>query len=164
VLGRINQAAGPGRQTTMLLGPGRWGTSSPELGIPVHFAEINRVSVLCEIVTMRENLIPDVSLGTHSLNELVEMNILYMALFPRQQRNYLNEQFFLDAPNRLADMVPAVAQWQEMVRVIDTQDVLEPGRAVLLLADASRQEAKIFVGDCSILSGQGPRKDEPASK
>ncbi len=79
----------------MLLGPGRWGTSSPELGIPVHFAEISRVSVLCEIVTMRENLIPDVSLGTHFLNELVEMNILYMALFPQQQPNYLNESFFL---------------------------------------------------------------------
>jgi hypothetical protein len=49
----------------MLLGPGRWGTASPDLGVPVQFAEINHVSVLCEIVTMRENLIPDVSLGTH---------------------------------------------------------------------------------------------------
>ena len=93
-------------ETIMLLGPGRWGTASPDLGIPVQFAEINRVSVLCEIVTMRENLIPDVSLGTHFLNELVEMNMLYMALFPQQQRNYLNERFFLEAPNRLLDLVP----------------------------------------------------------
>lgn len=152
LLGRINQATDRKRETTMLLGPGRWGTSSPDLGIPVHFAEINRVAVLCEIVTMRENLIPDVSLGTHFLNELVEMNLLYMALFPRQQRNFLNERFFLDAPNRLLDLVPTAARWQEMVRVIDPRDVLEPDRAVLLLADAGAQEAKLFVGDGDLVA------------
>lgn len=147
LLGSVNQAIPRDTKTFVLLGPGRWGTSSPELGIPVHFAEINRASVLCEIVTMRENLIPDVSLGTHFLNELVEMNILYMALFPRQQRNYLNEKFFLDAPNRLADLVPGAERWQQLVRVIDTKDVLAPGRSVLLLADAGQQEARIFLTD-----------------
>jgi hypothetical protein len=75
-----------------------------------------------------------------------------MALFPRQQRNFLNERFFLDAPNRLVDLVPAAARWQEMVRVIDTKDVLPPDRVVLLLADAGMQEAKLFVGDASLLA------------
>ena len=73
-----------GAGTIMLLGPGRWGTSSPSLGIPVSFVDINRVSVLCEIVAMREDLVPDVSLGTHFLSELVEMDMLYLALFPKQ--------------------------------------------------------------------------------
>ena len=149
LLGRINQTVPQDGQTTMLLGPGRWGTASPDLGIPVHFAEINRVSVLCEIVTMRENLIPDVSLGTHFLNELVEMNILYMALFPRQQQNYLNEQFFLESPNRLLDALPHATRWQDMVRVIDTQDVLPAHRCAVLLADAGKQEASVFIGDTS---------------
>lgn len=158
LLGRVNQALADAGETIMLLGPGRWGTSSPDLGIPVHFAEINRVSVLCEIVTMRENLIPDVSLGTHFLNELVEMNILYMALFPRQQRNSLNEAFFLDAPNRLVELVPSAERWQETVRVIDTRDVLAPGQAVLLLADAGRQHADIFRGEESMLSQHSPRR------
>ncbi len=144
-LGRINQAAGSAAGTTMLLGPGRWGTASPDLGVPVHFAEISRVSVLCEIVTMRENLIPDVSLGTHFLNELVEMNILYMALFPQQQRNCLNERFLLEAPNRLVDLVPTAAAWQEIIRVIDTRDVLGEHRTMLLLADAGEQEARVFI-------------------
>jgi hypothetical protein len=160
LLGRVNQATSRQGQTVMLLGPGRWGTSSPELGIPVHFSEINRAAVLCEIVTMRENLIPDVSLGTHFLNELVEMNILYMALFPRQHRNHLNEEFFLDAPNRLLDIAPGSTRWQEIVRVIDTKDVLAADRQVLLLADAGQQEARIFIGDASIFSTQTPRKAE----
>ena len=37
-------------------------------------SEISRAAVVCEIVAMRENLVPDVSLGTHFFNELVEMN------------------------------------------------------------------------------------------
>jgi pyruvate, water dikinase len=115
----------------MLLGPGRWGTESPDLGIPVHFAEINRASILCEIVTMRENLVPDVSLGTHFLNELIEMNILYIALFP--------------APNRLTEIVSGAERWQETIRVVDTRDVLAEGQTVLLLADASQQKAQIVV-------------------
>jgi hypothetical protein len=131
----------------MLLGPGRWGTSSPELGVPVHFAEISHVSVLCEIVTMRESLIPDVSLGTHFLNELVEMNILYLALFPQQKRNYLAEGFFLDAPNRLLDIAADATRWQDMVRVVDTQDILGDSQSVLLLADASQQKAQIFLSE-----------------
>lgn len=147
LLGRINHAMPRNQETIVLLGPGRWGTASPDLGVPVRFAEINRVSVLCEIVTMRENLIPDVSLGTHFLNELVEMNILYMALFPHQHRNCLNESFFLDSPNQLLDFVPDAARWADVVRVINTDQVVASDRLVLLLADAGVQEARIFLED-----------------
>jgi pyruvate,water dikinase len=161
LLGRINQSEFACGATTMLLGPGRWGTSSPELGIPVHFAEISRASILCEIVTMRENLTPDVSVGTHFFNELVEMNILYMALFPRHQHNYLNEQFFLDSPNRLLECVPSAAPWQDTVRVIDAGDVLQPGRAMLLLADAGEQQARVVIGDAAHASSRAGNEPSP---
>ncbi|MDY0166336.1 MAG: PEP/pyruvate-binding domain-containing protein [Thermoguttaceae bacterium] len=147
LLGKINQAQCGNGKTIMLLGPGRWGTSSPELGIPVHFSEISRISVLCEIVTMRDNLTPDVSVGTHFLNELVEMDILYMALFPDQQSNYLSEPFFLDAPNRLLDCVPEGERWQDLVRVVDAGDPAHSGRPLQLLADAGEQRASIFLGE-----------------
>jgi len=147
LLGRINQTVHPDDETVMLLGPGRWGTESPDLGVPVHFAEINRVSILCEIVTMRENLVPDVSLGTHFLNELIEMNMLYLALFPRQRQNELHEQFFLESPNRLLDAVPRAGRWQDVVRVVDPRDVLAADRVAILLADAGKQEATVFFGD-----------------
>lgn len=155
LVGRINQAGGCGAEATMLLGPGRWGTSSPDLGIPVHFAEISRMSVLGEIVGMREDLVPDVSLGTHFLNELVEMNILYMAIFPQQRGNRLNESFFLEAPNQLLDVVPSASAWQEMVRVVDARDLPGTDRSVLLCADANEQTARVFVGDSQVLSQLG---------
>jgi hypothetical protein len=120
VIGQVNRTSPPSQEAaTMLLGPGRWGTTTPSLGVPVTFADINRVAALCEIVAMREDLVPDVSLGTHFLNELVEMDILYMALFPSRQDNYLSREFFESAPNRLAELVPEQARWATVVRVID---------------------------------------------
>ena len=135
VLSRINHL--PAAGTTMLLGPGRWGTSTPSLGIPVRFQEISRVSVLCEIVCMHEGLVPDVSLGTHFLNELIEENILYLALFPDRGANHLDEQFFRDAPNLLPALLPDDARWADLIRVV------EPARAglgsVILRANAREQ-------------------------
>jgi len=63
----------------LFVGPGRWGTAEPALGVPVSFAEISRVTALCEVIEMREGLVPDVSLGTHFFNDLVEMQVLYLA-------------------------------------------------------------------------------------
>lgn len=164
LLGRLNQTVRQDGETVMLLGPGRWGTESPDLGVPVHFAEINRVAVLCEIVTMRANLVPDVSLGTHFLNELIEMNVLYLALFPQQQQNELNERFFLESPNRLLDAVPQAGRWQDVVRVVDPRDVLPTDRSAILLADAGKQEATVFVGEESHGIGAMPVPLAPHSK
>ncbi len=48
-------------EVTMLIGPGRWGTTTPSLGVPVSFSEINNVSVLCEISYPSGNLMPELS-------------------------------------------------------------------------------------------------------
>ncbi|NQT51959.1 pyruvate, phosphate dikinase [bacterium] len=120
LIGRITHVAEPDKpQTVMLVGPGRWGTSSPELGVPVTFAEINTVSVLGEIVAMHDDLVPDVSLGTHFFCDLVEADMLYFALFPTQDGNSLNPAFLEQAPSRLVDLLPDDAKWNDCVRVLD---------------------------------------------
>ncbi|MFP3976555.1 PEP/pyruvate-binding domain-containing protein [Marinobacter sp. KMM 10035] len=67
---------------TMLIGPGRWGTSSPELGVPVRFADIAGVAVLVEVAEMDGDMVPDLSYGSHFFQDLVEAGIAYAALFP----------------------------------------------------------------------------------
>ncbi|MCU0835636.1 MAG: PEP/pyruvate-binding domain-containing protein [Chromatiaceae bacterium] len=118
LVGRVVHAGEPGRKL-LLVGPGRWGTTTPSLGVPVSFAEIDRIAVLCEIVAMREDLIPDVSLGTHFFNDLVEIDILYLALFPGREGHCWNLKFFEQSPNRLTELLPDAAPWTEAVRVID---------------------------------------------
>jgi len=128
-------------RTIMLLGPGRWGTSTPSLGVPVSFAEINTVSVLCEIDTMHEGLAPDLSLGTHFFNDLVEKNMLYIGFSVSKKQNILNQDLLNELPNRLADFLPEASEWSQAVRVID---VSGKGR-LTLIADHMRQEATVYI-------------------
>ncbi len=127
----------------MLLGPGRWGTTSPELGVPVSFSEINPVSVVCEIVAMREDLVPDVSLGTHFFSELVEMDMLYLAVFPDQPETIINSDFFTAAPNLLDEILPEASLFSDTIRVVRASDAAA-GRRVRLHADVLRQRVMCF--------------------
>jgi hypothetical protein len=129
----------------MLAGPGRWGTTMPMLGVPVSFAEIDTVSVLCEIVAMREDLVPDVSLGTHFFNDLVEMDILYLALFPGRPDHLLSRRFFEESPNRLAELAPDAARWVDAVRVIDLPLPGDPKAVLTLWASALDQKVLCYL-------------------
>lgn len=148
LIGRLNQTipAG-GNENVMLIGPGRWGTSCASLGIPVNFSEINHVAVVCEIVTMRENLVPDVSLGTHFLNELIEMDMLYLALFPRKGGNYLSREIFDKAPNRLLEYAPDEEMWMDAVKVIAAGDVSGSNGSLYLSSDAFKQRVICYSGE-----------------
>ncbi len=146
LIGRLNhlneQSDNP--PITMLLGPGRWGTTTPSLGIPVSFSEINSVSVLCEIVAMREDLVPDCSFGTHFFSELVEMEMLYMALLPSHEGNFLSERFFERTPSVLTRLIPEAKELEPIVRVIDVAE-LPSGRLVKLHADTLRQRLVCYL-------------------
>jgi hypothetical protein len=140
LIGRINRAPDPlVPGCIMLLGPGRWGSNDPFLGVPVTFAEISRASVLCEIVAMHENLVPDVSLGTHFLNELVETDMLYLALFPKRGNNYLRTEWFESSPNRLLQLVGGAGRWADVVKVIEPSSMAGEG-STFLIADAFKQK------------------------
>jgi len=143
LIGEINRVPeAPVPKCVMLLGPGRWGTRDPFLGIPATFAEISRVSILCEIVAMHENLVPDVSLGTHFLNELVETDMLYLALFPQRGSNYLRTEWFENLPNRLLQLVPRAVRWVDAVKVVEASGATGN---VFLSADAYKQKVICYV-------------------
>jgi hypothetical protein len=140
LIGRLTRLEKQPEGALLLAGPGRWGTQEPSLGVPVSFAEISRVTALCEIIEMREGLVPDVSLGTHFFNDLVEMQVLYLALIPGKEGNGVNADFIEQAPNHLSRLIPEEAIWANAVRVIDSADI-PGGRALRLHADALRQSA-----------------------
>jgi hypothetical protein len=125
----------------MLVGPGRWGASMPSLGVPVSFSEINTVSVLCEIDAMHEHVTPDLSLGTHFFNDLVEMDMLYVGFLRSSKNNVLNEEFLNQSPNCLQDLVPEASAWSRAVRVI--APIGE--RGMVLNADLMKQKAVLYL-------------------
>ncbi|ADD68939.1 pyruvate phosphate dikinase PEP/pyruvate- binding protein [Denitrovibrio acetiphilus DSM 12809] len=78
----INQDIEETGRNTLLLGPGRWGTSTPSLGVPVNFSDINHMNAIGEIEFEEGGLMPELSFGSHFFQDLVESNIFFMALFP----------------------------------------------------------------------------------
>jgi pyruvate, water dikinase len=148
LIGRLTHAQRDGHppEHIMLVGPGRFGTTTPSLGVPVSFAEINTVSVVCELATMHEGLVPDISLGTHFFNDLVETNMLYLALYPDREGYSMNEPSLRQFPNRLLDLVPEASAWAEAIRVVDLPDPVFP-RTLFLNADVMNQRAVCFVGE-----------------
>ena len=143
-IGRLTHLDPPGqRRTIMLVGPGRWGTSMPSLGVPVSFAEINTVSVICELTLMHEGLIPDVSLGTHFFNDLVEMDMLYLAVSPGREGHALNEEFVRRQPNQLARLLPSAGDLAGALLVVDSTALLDGG-ALQLNVDSMKQRGVCY--------------------
>lgn len=144
-VGKIVHANPPEEQTLMLLGPGRWGTTTPSLGVPVSFTEINRVEVLCEIIADHDGLGPDVSLGTHFFNDIVESDMLYMGLYMKHEGSFLNEDFLLKTPSKLREIVPSIPETElDAIRVIDIDD-LGGGVQLKLNANTLKQRAVCYL-------------------
>jgi hypothetical protein len=112
----------------LMLGPGRWGTTTPSLGVPVSFSEINNVTVLGELACEGTNLVPDLSFGTHFFQDLVETDIFYVAIFPQHKSFKYNEKWFTSQPNSLEQLLPDKAKYADVIKVIDLAD--NPARIV----------------------------------
>ena len=65
VVGRVTRHPGAAHLAVLLAGPGRWGTTTVALGVPVSFPEIQRVTAICEVMRLG-HVVPDVSLGSIS--------------------------------------------------------------------------------------------------
>jgi hypothetical protein len=126
LIGKLNRQI-PSRESTptILFGPGRWGTTTPSLGVPVNFTEINKITVLAEIAYEGGNLMPDLSFGTHFFQDLVESDIFYVALFPQKESVTFNTDKFLEMPNLLTDIFPKESQYADVVKVceVDSQQL-----------------------------------------
>ncbi len=62
----------------ILIGPGRWGTTNPQLGVPVQYGEIAGARVIVEMAT--EAFAPELSYGTHFYADMVASEVLYLPL------------------------------------------------------------------------------------
>ena len=136
LVGRLNKLIENREETpTALFGPGRWGTTTPAMGVPVTFSEINNITAIAEIAYQDGSLIPDLSFGTHFFQDLVEMDIFYMAIYPDRQEVLFNRGWLASMPNMLAELTPHDRRYEEVVRVYDVRD-----RGLLLLSDVVNQK------------------------
>jgi CheY-like chemotaxis protein len=75
------------KRNYVLVGPGRWGSSDPSLGIPVKWAHISQARVIVE--SGLENFRIDPSQGTHFFQNLTSFRVGYFTINP-----YINDGFY----------------------------------------------------------------------
>lgn len=80
----------------ILIGPGRWGSSDPWLGIPVKWVNISAVRLLIELGI--DSYKVDPSQGTHFFHNLTSFGVGYFTITPHINDGYI-KQSFLDSCN-----------------------------------------------------------------
>lgn len=105
----------------MLIGPGRWGTTTPSIGVPVHFSEICNMSVICEVADEALGFLPELSYGSHFFQDLVEMQIFYVAVFAGEKDVIFNSQYLMSNKNILNDICPCSKSLSKVIFVCETK-------------------------------------------
>jgi hypothetical protein len=141
IIGRLNRRiANRENGRTMLIGPGRWGTTTPSLGVPISFSDISNLTALVEVAFTSGDLMPELSFGSHFFQDLVEADIFYLALFPDNKDCFLNAPWLQDRPNALDDLIPSSSRYEKVVRVYHASS---PG--LKLMANVVSQELVCFI-------------------
>ncbi|MBN1550573.1 hypothetical protein JW979_03850 [bacterium] len=84
----LNHKMMESNRSYILIGPGRWGTRDPWLGIPIAWAQISKAKVIIE--TGLEDFVVDASMGSHFFHNITSMNVGYFSV------PYKSDDYFID--------------------------------------------------------------------
>jgi len=118
LIGALNQKLKG--KNILLIGPGRWGTTTPSLGVPVHFSELCNMTALCEVSYRLAGLMPEISFGSHFFQDIVESGIFYAAIFEGEEGVLLRPERVLNRQNLLGDILPGEKEWERAVHLAQT--------------------------------------------
>ena len=137
-IGRIMRMCGE-NESVMLMGPGRWGTTTASLGVPISFSEISRVSVLCEIAYETGGMTPELSYGSHFFQDLVEEDIFYAAIFTNDKEAVFWPDYITKKTNLFDSFLPDATGYGSVIKVVDTQKLR-------LISDIKTQRVLCYTG------------------
>jgi len=144
LVGRVLKHPDLAGSQVLTMGPGRWGSSSIDLGVNVSYADINTTRVLVEMAREEGGHVPEVSYGTHFFLDLVEDGIVYLPVYPDDSQTEFNQGFFADASNCLAELLPSAASGSEWLQLIDVAQNTG-GLQAHVVADPHNQRAMCYL-------------------
>jgi hypothetical protein len=116
-IGRLNKILE--NQSFILIGPGRWGSVDPLLGVPVTYADIFNTRMLVELAVEQQGAIPEPSYGTHFFQDLVEARIYPVALYPDRAGDLFRQDWLQRARNWLDDLLPGAPGPKDCVKLVN---------------------------------------------
>lgn len=118
----------------VLVGPGRWGSSDPWLGVPVKWSQISNAQVLVELSL--DNYKVEPSQGTHFFQNLTSFGIGYFSINPYIQNDGLFDEDYLEKQ--------VAVQETEYIRHVHFQD------PIVIKIDGKKNEGVVLkpnIGD-----------------
>jgi len=113
----------------LLVGPGRWGTSHPSLGVPAGYDALSGAAAIVEVAS--GEMATEVSYGTHFFGELLGQGTFFLAVLPGEDA-VLDEEYLLAHASPPVDGVRLVTLPRPLVLQVDG-----PGRlGVAFVPDA----------------------------
>jgi hypothetical protein len=134
-IGVINQKLKD--KTVLLMGPGRWGTTTPSLGVPVHFSELCNMAALCEVSYPKAGIVPELSFGSHFFQDIVESDIFYAAVFDGEPGIVFCPEQLLSRKNEFDELFPEEKKWDSVIHVAQTPNLI-------LHSDITNQKLLIY--------------------
>ena len=115
LIGALNQRLKG--SSILLVGPGRWGTTTPSLGVPVHFSELCNMAAVCEVSYRQAGLMPELSFGSHFFQDMVESDIFYAAIFDGEPNVVFHPEKILGRENLLGESLPEEKEWEQVIHL-----------------------------------------------
>lgn len=110
---KINANFSNNDQHYVLVGPGRWGSSDPALGVPVKWPDISAARVIAESALPGYRIEP--SQGTHFFHNLTSFGVAYFTIDPTTEQGICDTAYL--------DSLPATYE-SEFVRVVNFEKPL----------------------------------------
>jgi hypothetical protein len=131
-------------ETFICVGPGRWGTSTPDLGVSIAYGDIYHTHALVELTG--KGVGPDLepSFGTHFFQDLMEAHIYPLNVNLDDRDSVFNWGFFGKTPNRLPDFLAADAILLRSLRLLKVDD-FRPGHSLSLVMNDDAGKAVAFL-------------------
>lgn len=141
-VGKINKLLE--KETFICVGPGRWGSSNSDLGVPIAYGDIYNARALIELAGGNIGLPPEPSLGTHFFQDLLEAQIYPLAIPLDEEENHINCAFFDETRNCVAEYLKLDSAIEESLRVIRVED-FRKGHVLRLLMDDDDSRAVAYL-------------------
>ena len=141
-IGTVNAALKD--ETYICLGPGRWGTSTPDLGVGIAYGDIYHTRALIELTGKGIGPELEPSFGTHFFQDLVESNIYPLNINLDDHGTVFNRGFFYKTPNHLADFIRADEGLLGALRLIKVED-FRPTCSITLVMNDEVGKAMAFL-------------------
>ena len=141
-ISRLNAALS--KEVFICVGPGRWGTRNPDLGVFVGYSDIYNTRALIELAGQEIGFTTEPSFGTHFFQDLIEADIFPLAIYLDDPEAVMNRSFFYETPNSLAELLPADDHLANCLRLIKV-DSFRPNHHLNLVMDDEQGQTLAYL-------------------